>query len=228
MTRAVVRKSGSRVMAGPFAGMAYLQRAYGSVLAPKLLGSYEAELRPWIERILTRSYPRIIDIGSAEGYYAVGLAVHLPEARIIAFDSDPAAQSACRELAVLNGTAESVDVLGCCDQPALKQVLCPGALIVCDSEGSEETLLDPGALPELNACDMLVETHDFIRPGVCALIEARFRATHVIEAVDNAPRDPSDFPQIAFLNICDRALALNEMRTARQRWLMLQCKNPFL
>jgi hypothetical protein len=223
--RLVARQYGSRVAAGPFAGMLYLDRASGSVLAPKLLGSYEAEISNWIKTILARSYPRIIDIGSAEGYYAVGFARQIPKVRIFAFDSDPAAQAACRELAVLNGVMERLEVLGFCDQSALGQVLCPGAFIVCDCEGAEEDLLDPSTLHELENCDLLVETHDFARPGVCALLEKRFKATHIIESADIKLRDPSDYPQVSFLKKSYRALALNEIRFAGQRWLMMWRRN---
>ena len=63
------------MVSGPFKGLQYSSQALLSRLAgPKLLGTYERELhhilisRPWSE------YEYAVDIGCAEGYYAVGIA----------------------------------------------------------------------------------------------------------------------------------------------------------
>jgi hypothetical protein len=42
-------------------------------IEPKWLGTYELELHSIIKGILRAEYNTIIDIGSAEGYYSVGL-----------------------------------------------------------------------------------------------------------------------------------------------------------
>ena len=72
--RAVLEELKWKVAAGPFAGMRYITRSCGSKLAPKVIGCYERELHPAIENAIRGDYQRIIDIGCAEGYYAVGLA----------------------------------------------------------------------------------------------------------------------------------------------------------
>ena len=66
------------VLNGPFRGMKYLSRAYCSAVLPKLLGTYECELIPAIDRLARSDADRIVDIGAAEGYYAVGLALKVP------------------------------------------------------------------------------------------------------------------------------------------------------
>ena len=66
---------------GPFAGLQYPElTAVGSALYPKLLGSYQREIQGWIEEICAAGYSEIVDVGFAEGYYAVGLARRLPRA----------------------------------------------------------------------------------------------------------------------------------------------------
>ena len=77
------RRTAGLVHAGPFAGMRYVDRSVGSCFIPKLLGTYERELAPKIERICRRQPGLVVDVGAAEGYYAVGLAMRIPEARII-------------------------------------------------------------------------------------------------------------------------------------------------
>ena len=70
---------------GPFAGMSCISEAICSSLVPKLLGSYESELHQVLNQILETDYQNVIDIGCAEGYYAVGLALRLPNARVYAW-----------------------------------------------------------------------------------------------------------------------------------------------
>ena len=94
---------------GPFAGMRYVAAASGSQVLPKVLGSYEEPIQPWIEEIISgRKYDLIIDVGCAEGYYAVGFARRMPNVRIHAFDIDPRARERTGELAELNRVSDRV------------------------------------------------------------------------------------------------------------------------
>ena len=79
--RVLIRQIGQKVQMGPFAGMEFLSNVLEGCYIPKLLGTYEMELHPtWIRLRQLRKYRTIIDIGAAEGYYAVGLALMFPEA----------------------------------------------------------------------------------------------------------------------------------------------------
>src|SRR5262245_60848059 len=92
------------VRRGPFAGMKYPSVArLGSACFPKLLGVYERELHPILNSIKDRRYTEILNIGCAEGYYAVGLAMWNPSAKVLAFDIDPRQTAFCADLAALNG-----------------------------------------------------------------------------------------------------------------------------
>ena len=98
---------------GPFAGMRYpAAESVGSALFPKLLGSYEQELHPWVERLCHNHYTEVVDVGCAEGYYAVGLALRLPGARVYAFDVSPHAMRRCADMARLNGVLDRVTIGG--------------------------------------------------------------------------------------------------------------------
>jgi hypothetical protein len=71
LAKRILARQGDRVQGGLFADLKLLPHAVGSALAPKLIGSYEAELHPIFDRIFRKPYKRVIDIGCAEGYYAV-------------------------------------------------------------------------------------------------------------------------------------------------------------
>src|SRR5712672_3591091 len=67
----------SMVQQGPFRGMRYIDRALCSTLVPKWLGIYEREVGGCIEEAITLPFQTVVDIGAAEGYYAVGLALRM-------------------------------------------------------------------------------------------------------------------------------------------------------
>jgi hypothetical protein len=60
--RALVERSGDRVLSGPFRGMAYPVRASEGARNPRLIGSYEASLGPVIEEIVQAGYDRVITL----------------------------------------------------------------------------------------------------------------------------------------------------------------------
>ena len=65
--KSIRKQHGNLVQQGPFAGMLYINEAACSTLAPKLIGSYEAELYSAFAEILATEYTTIIDVGCAEG-----------------------------------------------------------------------------------------------------------------------------------------------------------------
>ena len=80
---------GSRntVLSGPFAGTKlYLSPLSGRHLLGYLLGTQEIELHGAVEKIVSQGYKTIINIGAADGYYALGLARRLPQACVLAFE----------------------------------------------------------------------------------------------------------------------------------------------
>src|SRR5580658_6886249 len=190
------RRSEGRVLGGPFAGMRYVDESVEGAYIPKLLGIYEIELAPEVESICQRKVGLIVDIGAAEGYYAVGLALRNPQAKIIAFEMNPAGQAALRQMSSLNKVSDRVEVRGKCEPADLVGALADSAqpVVFCDAEGYEGKLLDPQAVPALANAAVLVELHDFIMPGVTEDLKKRFDATHRIKQIWSQPRSHLQFP----------------------------------
>ena len=224
VNRAFVAQHGLTVLGGPFAGMAFVPRADEGVLLPQLIGAYEAELHAVLGRVLRAGYTTVINVGCAEGYYAVGLARRLPGARILAFDLDPGAQRRCAELARRNGVADRVTVSGACDVDRLGQLLPAGAFLLVDCEGCEKELLRPERLPTLRRCDLLVELHDFLDRTITSTIVSRFAATHDITLIRGTGREPAHYPVLASLAPRDRRRALDELRPERMTWAFITRK----
>lgn len=201
-----------RVQSGPFAGLNYGAHAsFGSPI-PFLVGSYEEELHPAIVRAIQRDYSRVVDIGCAEGYYAVGFALRMPAAEVFAFDLDPEAQRMCREMAERNGVSDRVHVGGACTVEDLDRLIVSRTLVISDCEGFEAELLNPSRAPALLDGDFIVEMHDFIEPTISATIRQRFAATHDIELVDAQPRSSARYPSLAGLSPKFQQQTLDEGR----------------
>lgn len=225
VVRSLVKRYGRVVQSGPFAGMSYVGQAVCGTLAPKLLGSYEAELHGALAQIMATDYEIVVDVGCAEGYYAVGLAMRLPGARVHAFDVDERARRLCEAMARANGVADHVAIEGECTHERLQE-LTRGrrALVVCDCEGCELALLRPDLVPGLSSSDLLVELHDMIDPRVTPTLTARFAATHDIEFVTSVERDPDAYPALREFSPLTRRVAVSEFRDGEMQWAFMRPK----
>jgi hypothetical protein len=203
--------------------MEYVRESHSSALLPKLLGTYEAEVQPVVEAAAGRGYELVIDIGAAEGYYAVGLALRMPRARVVAFEADPGAQARCRELIALNRVADRIDLRGAFGPAAAGEFAGRRALVVCDVDGYEVELFAPARAAAWSRADLLIELHDFLgRPCRDAVVGA-FAATHAAELFDSRPRPADASPLTAGLPPADRLLAVDELRPPQQ-WVFLRAR----
>ena len=216
--RAVGKKvfdiTGGRVVAGPFEGLKYVSTAKGSSIGPKLLGTYEMELREIVEGAIARGYRTIVNIGAGEGYYVVGLAKRMAGTRFICFDADPSNQEQIKTLAALNGVEGQIDVRGFCDDAALAGAIGDAAdvLVICDIEGAEVEVLRPDAVAALRRADLLVEMHDIIRKGCSDALRSRFETSHAIEVIPTRRRRVEDFPKGIAVEGRDRLACMDEGR----------------
>lgn len=139
----LLQQQGTVVMQGPLAGLDFLQQSAEGCHIAKLLGCYEQPLQPFIEAAITQGYSTILNIGCAEGYYAVGMAKRMPNTRVLAYDLNPKAQQICRELATKNGVSDRVQVGGLFQPSDFASYASQHVLVLCDIEGAEKDLLDP-------------------------------------------------------------------------------------
>jgi hypothetical protein len=173
------------VLTGPFRGMKYLDEIVWGPITPKWAGAYEMELADIVAGIPEVGYKRIVNIGCAEGYYVVGLALLDRKADFLAFDRDPFARRQLKRLAELNGVSERVRIAGNCTHRTLNEAIRGKVLVICDVEGFEAALIDRDKAPALRAADLLIEIHEAAASGevrtVENLIASRFSSTHTVE-----------------------------------------------
>jgi hypothetical protein len=147
------------VQDGPFRGMRYTLAAVLTHHAtPNLLGTYERQLYPFLKEAAVRC-DLIIDIGAAEGYYAVGLA-RLAGKPVVAFDVNGSERQMTKEMAALNDVSHLVMVSDWCSSNNLVDLVRgKRALVFCDIEGGEFSLFTADVVEALRGCDVFIELH---------------------------------------------------------------------
>lgn len=220
----LVQRSGETVLSGPFKGLRYAVRASEGSRNARLIGCYESCLHPVIEKIVSGGYKLVIDIGSAEGYYATGLAMRMPKARVLARDVDPRARAACAAMAAANGLEARVEIGGEFTHADFAMCDAQKTVVFCDIEGAEGTLLDPVAAPALLSADLLVEVHEGMKPGLLALLTDRFSPTHQVTKLERRLDDSSLPDWTQQLGDLDRMLLMWEWRSTPTPWLWLKRK----
>lgn len=220
------------VLAGPFNGLKYYNKNVWGLITNKWIGSYEEELHDVLSKIIRLNYPRIIDVGAAEGYYAVGLANKCPASTVLSFDIDPIARIRQRQLRKLNGVT-NLNIQAYCYPKTLSESIIPNStLLICDVEGYEYILLDIGNVPKLKSTDILVEIHGYENLAankVREIIKSRFADSHRIQVFQATPRDPQQYLQkVSNLKDISPSLmreAMDEHRFASQEWLWMEAES---
>jgi O-methyltransferase len=215
------------ILSGPFAGMPYLDETVWGSITPKWLGSYELELNDLIETAIARRYDRVINVGCAEGYYAVGLAWRMPGTEIITFDIDPIARRQTLRMAAMAGVSTRVKVKNGCGRANLNRLISERTLVFVEAEGYESILLSVGHVPSLKKADLLVEIHEkdgFGRANaVEKLMALRFADSHLLTWRRSLDRKRSVelFAPLWKGKIAEEEFGamLNEWRPGPQVWL---------
>lgn len=219
---------GDVVERGPFRGMKFLPRSdWSSCRFEKIIGAYEFEIADLISELAeTKDYQRIINIGAADGFYSAGMALLFPNARVFSFEIQPSKRDYLDRFAKLNNVRDRIEIRSRCEVEDLQRFeLTERDLIIMDVDGAEEVLLDVETNPSLKRCEVLVELHDCILPGLGEMIRSRFRPTHVIRDYFNAGLKYEDYPILHGLPFEEIYAMVGEDRSGLQDWAMMEPKS---
>ncbi len=196
----------------------------------KLLGSYEKELEPILERISKKKYSEIVNIGCAEGYYSIGFALINDGAKVFAYDTNKHAISLCNRMAKLNNVEHCLITGSFCDTEILKAIpFTNKGLIISDCEGYEKYLFTEEVVPLLANHDLLIEIHDCVDSTISSVIHKRFKHTHDIEVIksidDYTKAQVYKYKELEKYNLEIRKTLLAENRVSIMEWYYMQPKN---
>jgi len=213
------------VVGGLFKGMRYNGEAVCGAAAPKIMGVYESELAPILLRWSAIPFQHIIDVGAAEGYYAVGCAMLWPQATVTAFESSEEGRRLLTRNVELNRMQSRVKIMGHCGQEQLQAAMFNGqpSLVIIDVEGAEDHLLEPASTPSLANAHVIVEIHDYVNDRLGETISSQLQSTHVIKEVRTQARTFRDFhepraPWLRFWLLPYLKQYANELRPGPMRW----------
>ncbi len=201
------------ILNGPFKGIKYPSIDITELtLAPKITGSYEMQLAPLINQLAVKRYNNILDIGCAEGYYAVGFARMFPGSTIHCYDINEADLKFCQKMAALNNLSNLTFNNFCSPEILMNFNYGQQSLIFCDCEGYELELFTDKVVKSLQKSDVLIELHDVINPAISGTIISRFSKTHDVKLFNNSNVDYSQLKGLDNISSEERAFAVYEHR----------------
>lgn len=224
-------KNNQRIVSGPFkSGFAIESRWSGRQYIPaQIAGSYERELVSWITS--AAPYDLVIDLGAAEGFYALNLLELDYCSQMVAFELDELSRDELRANAdrllrdtktarlFLHGAATEAEII-----KISREKQGGSNLLICDIEGAEFDLFTDVLTQNLNSFSIAIELHSHDEAkisNICAIIER----THSVQVLSRSVLDLSTlydlFPDATELEIVNLA---HEGRLSRQEWLLARPK----
>ena len=183
----------------PFAGLRWLDnpRWGRSEQGVMMLGLYEQEVLTNLAEAPDR-FRVFVDVGAADGYYAVGFLYSGKVDRSIAFEAIPECRQAIKLLAIANGVADKIEILGAAsesfvDDLAEQKIVSSETMFLIDIEGAEFYLLTERVFGYLKDSLIVVETHAHIYPdpqGQLDRLIEKASKTHTVTSWFPGARNP--------------------------------------
>jgi hypothetical protein len=216
-----------KILSGPFKGLKMKQKF---PTKPMLLGVWEKELSFIWDSLNKMNY--ILDVGAAEGFYAVGLARKYPNKKVLAFEMDPSSKNLLERAAKNNATA-NLETYGKCEYVDLlkNSEKLEGSLVIMDCEGYEVKLLEVKNPSIFKKTHILVELHEMYEIGCTEILKNRFASSHQISEIKGQPRKIEDWPhQLRLLTLFFPKKTLlhfmDEGRPYPMNWLYMKPNLP--
>ena len=228
---ALVAASLSHTVAyGPFQGMKiFPEQFWGYDQGSKCLGLYEAQIIALLKQISDSGRRNIfIDVGGADGYYAIGCLVGGLFLRSIAFEMTSEGRERISRAALLNGVSDRVELHGEADRHTISDVLSGLDMKKCvfliDIEGAEFNLFTPELLASLADAEIIMELHDFTETREKTKAYLGSIHSHDVKIINETPRDPRSLRELRNLHDNDCWLLMSEGRQNGMDWAHLTPK----
>jgi len=217
------------VLRGPFKGLKYPDAfAIRSVFLPKLIGCYEAEIYPVIKNWIKNKndYSKLINIGCAEGFYAVGIASKMPNIDILVFDMLDEAIEKVKKLAIFNNISlERFEFQSECTLEKLQNIdLGEKPFVICDCDGCEKHIFTKKMAQLLSNAELIIELHGHYDVRNSTQVIYNFLDTHNLQLIQNRKKNPSSYPELKAYSQSAAEKAITERRDGFHEWAYLTPK----
>ena len=228
LARQLDAKFYSTVHYGIFAGLRLSPESWWGFTSPgaMLLGIYELEVLKSLE-LKPDNHRIFIDVGAADGYYAVGTLVSGLFDRTYCYEASENGREVILRNATNNGVLDRLVIHGFADKNFLDLIPPEDllrAVVLIDIEGGEFDLLTSTNLEKLRCCIVFIEIHEWCLEGGSAKLQEllkRCRMTHSVTEITTTSRDLSGFPELREMSDTDRWLVCSEGRQRLMIWLRL-------
>lgn len=210
---------------GPFKGMSLTETAFWGTLdhTGQILGTYERHIIDYILSLELADDSPFIDVGAADGYHAVGMALTGRFAKVIAFELTDLGRQSLAERAKANGV--EIDIREAATSSTIEALVQQhhGGVILIDIEGAEYDILTSNTLHSLRNFNVIVELHvkraeDNHRREL--LIQRAGKHFHA-SILRRAPFPVDKFRELDGFDDHHRMLAFSEGRVNSMPWLVL-------
>ena len=222
---------GHRVIFGPFKGMKLNPNSYLSkyILANFALGSYENKVQKELENFSKKyQYDVFIDIGGADGLFAIGVLVNNMFKKTIVFELEKRGQRAILENAKLNSVSDKIEINGIADSNSLSKVISnnPNSVLLMDIEGAEFDIFNKNLLLKMSKMPFIIEIHCFKQDDQKKYkkLKELIKLTHDFKVLNNDKQELSSHVHLKDFTDMQKALVLTERRTIRAEWLVCETK----
>ena len=229
----VFRSTNGLIKHGSFKGLRLTENTWWgkSDLGAQVMGLYEKSILDFVFRNYSaQPCDTFVDIGAADGYYAIGMLFSGLAKNCVCFESSVVGREAIFENAKLNSINKScLDVREHADQTsisALKWDALGNSLVLIDIEGGEFDLLDESSVFEsLKRSTVLIEVHHWVSDFLSKYTQLLENASvHHEVNVLNPVAPNSNIDDLRALPDDNRMLLCSEGRPALMRFLCLKPK----
>ena len=226
------KKHSSTIQYGPFQGMILSQGDWwGKIDRPSMIyGFYEQEV---LESLTSNKgkYKTLIDVGAADGYYAIGGIISGTFEKAICYEIAKEGQDQIKKNADLNKVSKNIEIRGEAKENFYNDFTheeLASSLILMDIEGLEFDIFSKSKdFQTLKNSSLIIESHALYfddgkekQEGLIKMAEEFFNVTEL----KMSSRDLSNIPDLRLFSDSDRWLMCSEGRGELMSWFRLDPK----
>lgn len=227
----LVNRFSNRVQHGQFKGLDLASDVWWGIhdSGSKILGQYESHVLKQIVD-LSKFYNHFVDIGAADGYYAVGVLKSGIFDKSVCFEISEKGRKVIENNSIINGVRDKIDILGVATSNELYKILSetPPSVILCDVEGAEYNILSDEVLGASKQSSFIIETHKSHDPSEYNSLHDKLllRASKYFNVALLKRENPDiySFRELDLLSDDARLLIFSESRTHNMEWICLTPK----
>ena len=228
LSKKISRIFNYRVQQGPFKNMILSEKQYWDIgdNGGKILGIYEKEIQDLIVKIQEKEeYTTFIDIGGADGFYAIGSVASNLFKECIVFETSKRGRKSIFNNAKLNKVEDMISIQGIATDSAILELSnkINHSLILCDIEGGEFKLFSNKLLEKLCSSNIIIEIHRVTKEDELDLEKRASKLFNINKVIQN-PRSLYIFDELKSFSDNNRSLLLSEGRSHVQEWWHLSPK----